>query len=79
MSVPFTPDGIRKIASGAAAVNPRLIWLPVAVFPPPRGLKLQLINRPSGVATYSIFRATDGWTHWQGLPVFDDEPDAPIP
>jgi len=69
-----SPLNIRTITSGAAAVNPQLVWLPVAVYPPPRGAKLQLINRASGVATYSIFRATDGWTHWQGLPIFEDEP-----
>ena len=37
----------------------------------PRGVKLQLINRPANVATYSTLGSPPQfWTHWAPLPTF---------
>lgn len=39
----------------------------------PRGQKLQLIHRPSGVAIYGVLSTGDAWfTHWRELPTFED-------
>lgn len=39
----------------------------------PRGQKLQLIHRPSGVANYGILGTGPVWaTHWCKLPTFED-------
>jgi len=53
------------------AVNQALPWLPVGKNTPV-GVKLQLINRRNGVATYGIYHKGSDWTHWQGLPKFVD-------
>lgn len=37
----------------------------------PRGVKLQLINKDAGVATYGALETSDTfWTHWAPLPTF---------
>jgi hypothetical protein len=56
-------------SSGTAAVDRAYHWLDIDA-DTPRGVKPQLIHRPSGVATYSIYRAADHWTHWAPLPTF---------
>lgn len=58
----------------AAAVSPTVHWLPIDENTP-RGVKLQLINRSAGVATYSTFSGCTHWTHWSPLPTFSK--DAP--
>lgn len=64
---------IKLTSNRAAAVNTSLPWLPVTKFPPPRGAKLLLINQAFGVATMGAYNPQDGWTHWQGLPHFNDD------
>jgi hypothetical protein len=59
-------------SSGTAAVDRAYHWLDIDK-DKPRGVKLQLIHRPSGVATYSIYRNCDHWTHWRELPTFSKE------
>ena len=59
-------------SSKTAAVDRNYHWIPICQ-KPPGGVKLQLIHRPSGVATYSIYRNCDHWTHWRELPTFDPE------
>jgi len=59
-------------SSKTAAVDRNYHWIPIHQ-KPPGGVKLQLIHRPSGVATYSIYRVSDHWTHWRELPTFDPE------
>lgn len=55
----------------AAAVSPNVHWIPIERETPPRGVKLQLIDRKrSGVAVYSIYLAGSDWTHWAPLPTF---------
>jgi hypothetical protein len=55
-----------------AAVDRGYHWIAIDANTP-RGVKLQLIHRPSGVATYSIYRNCDHWTHWSPLPTFSKE------
>lgn len=66
-----TSHHIRVSQGKRAAVNTELFWIAIADTPPPMGVKLQLINRNCGVATYGTWSAKDKfWTHWQGLPKF---------
>lgn len=67
---------IKLTTNHAAAVNTQLFWLPVSKYPPPRGTKLQLIDRRAGVAHYGQYRDGDSWTHWQGLPRFAEDDHA---
>ena len=53
-----------------AATNPANKWLPIDEFTP-RGVKLQLINKASGVAAYGKLPSTF-YTHYYLLPEFDD-------
>ena len=62
------PDEIKVNHDKTAAVNQSVFWLSVAEFQPPFGVRLQLINEQHNIPTYSIYRAGDGFTHWQGVP-----------
>ena len=54
------------------AVDREYYWRPIAGCP--RGVKVQLINRRYGVASYGNYTGKDGfWTHWAPLPVFRKE------
>lgn len=58
---------------GAAAVDRSTKWIPIDENTP-RGAKVQLISKPSGVAQYG--RYTPGqtfFTHWHPLPTFDKD------
>ena len=69
-----TSHPIRVSQGKRAAVNTELFWIAIADNPPPMGVKLQLINRNCGVATYGTWSAKDKfWTHWQGLPKFEEK------
>ena len=47
-------------------------WQPIDEHTP-RGQKLQLIHRPSGVANYGILGTGSVWeTHWCKVPTFED-------
>lgn len=69
------PAGEIKVSQNKrAAVNTELFWIPIAEVAPPMGVKLQLINRHCGVATYGSWSGKDKfWTHWQGLPKFQEK------
>lgn len=56
----------------AALVDPGYHWQPITPSTP-RGVKLQLINRPAGVAHYGKLGADPGfWTHYAPVPTFAD-------
>ena len=57
----------------SAAVNQQLVWLSIDEVPPPVGAKLLLINRANGVAVLGVYQAKHQWTHWQGLPKFQED------
>jgi hypothetical protein len=57
---------------GAAAVAPEVKWLKIDALTPV-GSKMLLISRPNGIATVSIRRPQDGWTHWFPIPTFDSD------
>lgn len=66
-------EHVRITTDGAAAVNTTHSWVPIdAATPPPLGVKLLLINKWYGVASIGVYRSQDKWTHWCGLPVFED-------
>lgn len=61
-----TPDSTRT-----AVVDRTYHWRPIDASTP-RGTKLQLIHKPSGVACYGrLGSKVDHWTHWAPLPTFD--------
>jgi hypothetical protein len=47
-------------------------WVPVKKRTPPLGAKLLLIDKRYGVAVIGIYTKDGGWTHWCGLPKFND-------
>lgn len=58
---------------GEAAIDRSYNWLPIDANTP-RGVKLQLINKRYGVATYGqIFSDNCFWTHFCPLPTFKKE------
>lgn len=56
----------------AAAVNRAYHGLPIDA-DTPRGVKLQLISRPAGVATDGIYTADPHGTHWAPPPTFSKD------
>ena len=59
----------KQDSTGAATVDADYRWRPVSSATP-RGTKLQLINRPDGVAQYGCWQPGAAWTHWAPLPTF---------
>ena len=60
-------------SSKTAAVDRHYHWIPVDEHTP-RGVKLQLINRKSGVAHMGLyFKSESYYTHWAPLPTFNKE------
>lgn len=58
-------------SAGTVAINHDTKWIPIDENTP-RGVKLQLISKPSGVAHYGLHHAGDNFfTHWFPLPTFD--------
>jgi len=57
---------------GAAAVAPSVKWREIDANTPV-GAKMLLISKPNGIATVSIRRVQDGWTHWYPIPTFDGD------
>jgi hypothetical protein len=55
---------------GAAAVAPEVNWRKIDATTP-LGTKMLLVSKPNGIATVSIRRSQDGWTHWFPIPTFD--------
>lgn len=52
------------------AIDREYPWLKIDEHTP-RGVKLQLIRREAGVATYGALQSGDTfWTHWAPLPTF---------
>ncbi len=56
----------------SAAVDRDYHWLPITEVTL-RGVKLQLIDKRSGVASYGMLQAGNSvhWTHWAPLPTFE--------
>ena len=52
-----------------AAVDRSYHWTPIGP-DTPRGVKLQLISRPAGVAIYGQYNGDKWPTHWAPLPTF---------
>ena len=67
---------IKLARDKTVGVNTQLVWLPVKLFTPPRGAKLQLIDRKLGSAHYGLWTPESSYTHWQGLPFFAEDEDA---
>lgn len=63
---------VKVNAARSAAVNQNTFWISVDETPPPAGVKLLLINRANGVACLGTYTARHQWTHWQGLPKFEE-------
>lgn len=63
----------REDSTRSAGVDHSYHWIKINARAPLRK-KLQLINRPSGVATYGELTHTGEqfWTHYALLPTFDD-------
>ena len=57
---------------GAVAVAPGTKWRKIDA-DTPVGVKMLLINHANGIATVSIRRSQDTWTHWAALPTFNSE------
>ena len=55
-----------------AAVDRAYHWTPIDR-DTPRGVKLQLISRPAGVAVYGIYTGDPHWTHYAPLPTFNKD------
>jgi hypothetical protein len=63
---------MRQDSTKAAVVDESYHWRLIDK-DTPRGTKLQLINRPCGVAQYAQLSTDDDWyTHWAPLPTFED-------
>lgn len=62
---------IKHTSDQAAVVDTRTRWIPVGS-DTPRGVKLQLICKPDGVAQYGHYTERSHWTHWHPLPVFEE-------
>ena len=59
--------------AGTVAIDKGYHWRPIDA-DTPLGVKLQLINRRYGVATYgAVFSHNSFWTHWAPLPSFEKE------
>jgi hypothetical protein len=61
-------------SSKTAAVDRNYHWIAIDK-DTPRGVKLQLISRPAGVATYGTYTSAPNahWTHWCALPTFSKD------
>ena len=59
-------------ADGAAAVAPNVKWLRIDANTP-IGARMQLIEKPQGVAYTRAHYKGDGFTHWFPLPTFDED------
>lgn len=66
-------EPIAQDSSRAALVDKGYHWRPIAA-DTSRSAKLQLINRPAGVAVYGALGTSKFWTHWAPLPTFADQP-----
>lgn len=57
----------------SVAINRDTKWIPIDKNTP-RGVKLQLISKPAGVAQYGTLMAGDTfYTHWFPVPTFDKD------
>jgi hypothetical protein len=64
----------RKVSSdGSTLVDLDCHWIEISADPPPPNVKLQLINRDLGSATYGYYeKENNQFTHYAGLPKFQD-------
>ena len=54
-----------------AVVDVNNKWLDATKFPPPKSVKMLMIDERLGVAVLGSWRDSDGWTHWCPLPTFE--------
>lgn len=64
-------ENLKLNHTGSVLVDKTYHWIPIDPKNPPRGSKLQLIDRRAGSATYGAWTPGSYWTHYQGLPTFD--------
>lgn len=69
----------RLTSNKDAVVFEGVYWIPVTEQVPPRGAKILLINKPSGIAVLGIWDGYSHWTHWAGLPRFKENEDGTNP
>lgn len=65
----------RLTSNKDAVVFEGVYWIPIAQQLPPRGAKVLLIRKYSGVAVLSQWDGNGHWTHWAGLPRFKENED----
>jgi hypothetical protein len=53
-----------------AVVDVNNKWLDAKESPPPKSVKMLMIDKKLGVAVLGTWRDSDGWTHWCPLPTF---------
>ena len=64
-------ENIKQNTAKTALVDKAYHWRKITA-QTPRGVKLQLINSPAGVACHGSLGTEPGfWTHWCPLPTFD--------
>jgi hypothetical protein len=64
---------IRLSSDGSTLVDHDCHWVEISVAPPPPNVKLQLINKNLGSATYGYYeKENNQFTHYAGLPKFKD-------
>ena len=68
---------IKITTDKAAVVDTAYHWIDATEHPPPRGVKLQCINRKQGIAVYSVWVPQYGFTHWCPAPTFKKETNEP--
>ena len=62
----------RRDSTNSAAVDPDYFWRPIDKNTPV-GVKMQLIRKSEGVATYGFHSSGNQWfTHWAPIPKFRD-------
>lgn len=62
---------IKITSDRSAAVDQNYFWKRIDK-DTPKGVKLQLINRALGVASYGMYTGGVYWTHWAPLPRFEE-------
>lgn len=67
----WLPQPTKTDSTKTAAIDPATFWRKIGP-DAPKGVKVQLINRSAGVATYGTLPSRFH-THWAPLPVFGDD------
>jgi hypothetical protein len=67
--MPNTKTAYTADSEGAACIDNEYHWRLIDARTP-RGVKMQLINKATGVATYGHLGSENWFTHWAALPTF---------